>query len=67
MDVMNALRITAVALLIFLIPTAYSDQLTGKVVGISDGDTITILTEHNENIKGKRSPNHTLSPQSVLI
>lgn len=48
---MNALRITAIALLIFLIPAAYSDQLTGKVVGISDGDTITILTEQNQNIK----------------
>ena len=51
MDVMNALRITAIAFLIFLIPAAYSDQLTGKVVGISDGDTITILTEQNQNIK----------------
>lgn len=51
MDVMNALRLTVIALLIFLAPAAYSDQLTGKVVGISDGDTITILTEQNERIK----------------
>jgi endonuclease YncB( thermonuclease family) len=51
MDAMNALRITAIALLIILAPAAYSDQLTGKVVGISDGDTITILTEQNQNIK----------------
>ena len=51
MDVMNALRLTVIALLIFLAPAAYSDQLTGKVVGISDGDTITILTEQNQNIK----------------
>ncbi len=48
---MNALRITAIALLILLAPAAYSDQLTGKVVGISDGDTITIRTEQNQNIK----------------
>jgi endonuclease YncB( thermonuclease family) len=45
---MNALRITVIPLLIFLIPAAYSDQLTGKVVGISDGDTI---TEQSQNIK----------------
>jgi micrococcal nuclease len=51
MDVMNALRITAIALLLCLTPAAYSDQLIGKVVGISDGDTITILTEQHQNIK----------------
>ena len=48
---MNALQITAIALLICLTPTAHADQLTGKVVGVSDGDTITILTEQKQNIK----------------
>lgn len=51
MDVMNALRITVITLLIFLAPAAFSDQLTGKVVGISDGDTITIITEQNQSTK----------------
>ena len=48
---MNTLRITAMALLICLAQAANSDQLIGKVVGISDGDTITVLTEQNKNIK----------------
>jgi micrococcal nuclease len=55
MDVMNALQITAIALLICLTPAVYSEQLTGKVVGVSDGDTITILTEQSQNIKVRLS------------
>lgn len=39
--------------LLFVLPagTAAADTITGKVVGISDGDTITVLSPQNEQFK----------------
>ena len=45
------IKSTTIALLFCLTPIAYADQLTGRVVGITDGDTITILTDQKKNIK----------------
>ncbi len=52
---MTAIRITFVLLFIFLTPLSYSNQLSGKVVGISDGDTITLLTDQKQRIKVRLS------------
>lgn len=38
-------------LLILLVKVAAADTITGKVVGISDGDTITVLSHQNEQFK----------------
>lgn len=55
MEAMTAIRITFVLLFIFLTPLSYSNQLSGKVVGISDGDTITLLTDQKQRIKVRLS------------
>lgn len=51
---MNALRTTLssiVIALLYLSPPIQAANLHGKVVGISDGDTITILTTDKQSIK----------------
>jgi endonuclease YncB( thermonuclease family) len=51
---MNALRsfhTALIALSLYLPLSAQATNIYGKVVGISDGDTITILTEDKQNIK----------------
>jgi len=44
-------RIAALFLIIFLVATAHAEELRGKVVAISDGDTITVLDAHKEKHK----------------
>jgi endonuclease YncB( thermonuclease family) len=54
MEAMNALRTTLTSLvvaLLYLSPSIQAANLYGKVVGISDGDTITILTKDKQSIK----------------
>ena len=36
-------RVILAAFLLLLLPTAFADSLTGKVVKVADGDSITIL------------------------
>lgn len=51
---MNALRTilsSIVIALLYLSPSIQAANLHGKVVGISDGDTITILTPDKQSIK----------------
>lgn len=38
-------------LLLFLTPLTFADTINCKVVGVSDGDTITCLTAEKEQIK----------------
>ncbi len=52
---MNAIRITLILLLSCLSPFVYSNQIIGKVVGVSDGDTITLLTDQKQRIKVRLS------------
>jgi hypothetical protein len=54
-------RISSVALVLFLVPVpALADTLTGKVVTIVDGDTITVLdsidTQHRIRLQGIDAP-----------
>ncbi|EIK44808.1 putative micrococcal nuclease [Cellvibrio sp. BR] len=54
MEAMNALRTilsSLVIALLYLSPSTQAANLHGKVVGISDGDTITILTTDKQSIK----------------
>jgi len=54
MEAMNALRTilsSIVIALLYLSPSIQAANLHGKVVGISDGDTITILTTDKQSIK----------------
>ncbi len=46
-----AVRVIALGLLIGLSLTAFADSLTGKVVKITDGDTLTILDANYEQHK----------------
>ena len=43
--------LAALALLVFAIHPALAAQLQGRVVGVSDGDTITLLTEEQRQFK----------------
>ena len=51
MKLMSALRVVAAIVLISLATVANSEQLIGKVIGVSDGDTITILTSLKQKVK----------------
>ena len=46
----TVIGLLAVILLAFLFPSE-SNFISGKVVGVHDGDTITLLTENNDNIR----------------
>jgi len=43
--------LTFLLCLTVLVPYAYSEQFTGKVVGVADGDTITVLVDGNRQVK----------------
>jgi endonuclease YncB( thermonuclease family) len=45
------LKIFTAGLLLFFLHTANADTLTGRVVGITDGDTITVLDASNQQHK----------------
>ena len=45
------IRVVAAVAFSLLASTAYSDTLTGRVVGISDGDTLTLLDESRKQHK----------------
>jgi endonuclease YncB( thermonuclease family) len=47
---MQAIRKVVAAALIALALTASAETVTGKVVGVTDGDTITVLTEKNRQV-----------------
>lgn len=55
MEAMNAICITLILQLVCLTSSAYSAQIFGKVVGISDGDTITLLTDQKQSFKVRLS------------
>jgi endonuclease YncB( thermonuclease family) len=40
-----------ILLLSLNLSTLYAGSITGKIVGVSDGDTVTLLTDENEQIK----------------
>ena len=40
-------RVIVAAFLLLLLPTAFADTLTGKVVKVADGDSITVLDNIN--------------------
>ena len=48
---MNIRRLLAATLLLLFVTAAVGAELKGKVVGISDGDTFTLLTVEDEQVK----------------
>lgn len=53
---MNLLKISLLAFLLVLQPiSAAENQISGKVVKVSDGDTVTLLVNDTENIKVRLS------------
>ncbi len=56
----NLARIIVAALLLLLLPIAFADSLTGKVVKVTDGDSITVLdntnTQHRIRLQGIDAP-----------
>jgi len=57
---MGNIRILAIVAALLASPAAYADTLTGKVVGITDGDTLALLdatnTQHKIRLAGIDSP-----------
>ncbi len=53
-------RVIVAAFLLLLLPTAFADTLTGKVVKVADGDSITVLdstnTQHRIRLQGIDAP-----------
>jgi endonuclease YncB( thermonuclease family) len=56
----NFNRVLASAVLVLLATASHADTLTGRVVGIADGDTLTVLdaanTQHKIRLSGIDSP-----------
>ena len=46
-----ALRVLLAALILFLAQIASAEEIRGRVVGITDGDTLTLLTPRQEQIR----------------
>ncbi len=57
---MGRIIVAALAFLLLAAPTAFADTLTGKVVKVADGDTITVLdntnTQHRIRLQGIDAP-----------
>ena len=45
------MRFSLLSLLIFLAVNTSADTLTGKVVKVADGDTVTVLAEGNQQVR----------------
>jgi endonuclease YncB( thermonuclease family) len=48
---LERLRVLLVACLLFLAQAVVAEELKGRVVGITDGDTLTLLTERREQVR----------------
>ena len=48
---MVALRVLLAAVTILLAQAASAEELRGRIVGIADGDTLTLLTERREEVR----------------
>ncbi len=57
---MGRIIIAALAFLLLAAPTVFADTLTGKVVKVADGDSITVLdntnTQHRIRLQGIDAP-----------
>jgi endonuclease YncB( thermonuclease family) len=57
---MGRIILAALVFLLLAAPTAFADSLTGKVVKVADGDTITVLdntnTQHRIRLQGIDAP-----------
>ncbi len=57
---MNRAILAVLASLLLAAPTAFADTLTGKVVKVADGDSITVLdntnTQHRIRLQGIDAP-----------
>ncbi len=42
-------RVIVAAFLLLLLPTAFADTLTGKVIKVTDGDSITVLDNNTQH------------------
>ncbi|SCY57544.1 hypothetical protein SAMN05216420_10935 [Nitrosospira sp. Nl5] len=51
----SALLFTIIALLSFYLPFAQAETFVGHVVGISDGDTLTVLTASKQQHRIRRA------------
>jgi micrococcal nuclease len=52
---MNILKVSLLALLLATQSVSAADQIAGKVVKVSDGDTVTLVVNGSENIKVRLS------------
>lgn len=52
---MNILKVSLLALLLATQSVSAADQIAGKVVKVSDGDTVTLLVSCSETIKVRLS------------
>ena len=48
---MKKIALAAWLLLVLVVPSAFAAQLQGRVVGVSDGDTVTVLTDEQRQFK----------------